>query len=71
MVSLIDVVGPGLPGDHTPAEAGHGNDRHHVDQVHGGETGEDDKPEPEGHVDLLVDDVEAENAEGILLVDSS
>ena len=71
MVSLINVVGPGLPGHHTPAEAGHCNDRHHIDQVHGGETGEDDKPEPEGHVDLLVDDVETKDAEGVLLVHGS
>ena len=70
MVSLVDVVRPGLPGDHAPAQAGHGDDRHHVDQVDGRQAGEDDQPEPEGHIDLLVDDVEAEDAEGVLLVDS-
>ena len=71
MVSLVDVVGPCLPGHHAPAQSGHGHDGHHVDQVHGRQTGEDDQPEPEGHVDLLVDDVETKNAEGVLLVHSS
>ena len=71
MVSLVDVVRPGFPGDHAPAQARHGYDGHHVDQVHGGQAGEDDQPEPEGDVDLLVDDVKAKNTEGILLVHSS
>ena len=71
MVSLVDVVSPCFPGDHAPPQARDGHDGHHVDQVHGRQTGEDDQPEPEGHIDLLVDDVEAKNAEGILLVHGS
>ena len=71
MVSLVDVVWTGFPGHHAPAQAGHGHDGHHVDQVDGRQAGEDDQPEPERHVDLLVYDVKPKNAEGILLVDSS
>ena len=69
MVSLVDVVRPGLPGDHASAQAGHGDDRHHVDQVDGRQAGEDDQPEPEGHVDLLIDDVEAENVNASTPID--
>ena len=72
MVSVVFVFSvPAFPGHHTVAQGGHGQDCHHVDQVDGREAGEDDQPEPEGHVDLFVDDVKAKNAEGILLVDSS
>ena len=34
-------------------------------QVDAGDDGEDDKPEPEEDVDLLVEDVHAEDAEGV------
>ena len=71
MVGLVDVVRPGLPGDHAPAQAGHGDDGDDVDQVDGGHTGEDDQPEPQGDVDLLVDDVQTKDAEGVLLVHRS
>ena len=71
MVGLVDVVCPCLPGDHAPAQAGHGDDGDDVDQVDGGHTGEDDQPEPEGDVDLLVDDIQTKDAEGVLLVHSS
>ena len=71
MVGLVDVVRPGLSGDHAPAQAGHGDDGDDVDQVNGGHAGKDDQPEPEGDVDLLVDDVQTEDAKGVLLVHRS
>ena len=37
-----------------------------VEQVHHGETGQDHKPEPEEHVDLLVQDVDRENTLNIM-----
>jgi hypothetical protein len=37
-----------------------------VKQVHHGEAGEDHEPEPEEHVDLLVQDVDRENALDIM-----
>ena len=39
------------------------------DEVHAGDGGEDEEPEPEEDVDLLVDDVHAENAEGVVVLD--
>ena len=41
------------------------------DHLDGGHCGEEDKPEPEHDVDLLVDDVEREDAESVNLLDSS
>ena len=38
-------------------------DAHHVE---GGHDGQDDEPEPEHDVDLLVDDVEGEDAHGVV-----
>ena len=39
------------------------------DEVDGGDDGEDDEPEPEDDVDLLVEDVHAEDAERVELLD--
>ena len=41
------------------------------DEVAGGDDGEGDEPEPEEDVDLLVEDVHAEDAEGVEPLDGS
>ena len=49
------------------AEELHGPD----DEVDGGDGGEDDEPEPEHDVDLLVEDVHAEHAERVEPLDGA
>jgi hypothetical protein len=39
------------------------------DHVEGGHDGQDDEPEPEHDVDLLVDDVEGQHAHGVVPLD--
>ena len=60
-----------LPGDEVPPEAGHAHDGHDVDGVEGGQDGQQDEPEPERDVDLLIDDVQTKHAEGVVLLDGS
>ena len=43
-----------------------GDDGHPVEDGHGGDHGENDEPEPEKDEDLLVDDVEGEDAEAVV-----
>ena len=62
---------PGLLDDEVPPEAGHADESHHVDGVEGRDEGEDDEPEPERDVDLLVDDVQTEHAQRVQLLDGS
>ena len=40
-----------------------------VEQVHHGEAGQDHEPEPEEHIDLLVQDVDRENTLYIMPLD--
>ena len=54
-----------LPGG--GAEELHGPD----DEVDGGDDGEDDEPEPEHDVDLLVEDVHAQHAERVEPLDGA
>ena len=49
------------------AEELHGPD----DEVDGGDDGQDDEPEPEDDVDLLVEDVHAEHAERVEPLDGA
>ena len=56
---MVPVALLGFPDDEVPPEAGHADESHHVDGVEGRDEGEDDEPEPERDVDLLVDDVQA------------
>lgn len=47
------------------------DDGHSVDQDDSGNNGNQNKPEPEEDVNLLIDDVEGKNTEGIMLLDIS
>ena len=61
----------GVPLDHDPP---HARDRDHgqdVDQVDRRQHGQDDEPEPQEHEDLLVDDVQGEDAHGIVDLDGA
>ena len=60
-----------LPRDQVPPEAGHGDDGHDVDGVEGGQDGQEDEPEPESDVDLLIDDVQTKHTQSIVLLDGS
>ena len=71
MVGPVLLVLGGLPGDHVPAETGQGNDGDHVDEVERGQHDQGDQPEPQSDVDLLVDDVQAEDADGVFLHNGS
>ena len=42
-----------------------------MDYLDGGDDGEDDEPEPEEDVDLLVNDVQGKNTKTIKLLDST
>ena len=52
---------PDAPGEH---------DDHGPDDVDGGEDGEEHEPDPQEDVDLLVDDVDGEDAEAVEHLDS-
>lgn len=52
-------------------ELGHDNDSRTVDQVETAEHGYEQKPEPQEHVDLLVDDVQWQHAEPVQLLDGT
>ena len=71
VVGLVLVGAAGLPRDEAPPQARHGDQGHDVDCVARGQDGQDDEPEPERDVDLLVDDVQAENTEGVELHDGA
>jgi len=71
VVGSVSVGLVGLPGDQVPPEPGHADDGHDVDGVEGGQDGQQDEPEPERDVDLLIDDVQTKHAEGVVLLDSS
>ena len=66
---MVFVVPDGLLLDEVPPEAGHADDGHQVDGVEGGDEGEEDEPEPESDVDLLVDDVQPEDTQSVQLDD--
>jgi hypothetical protein len=59
------------PCDERDPEFGHAQNNESVDEGKAGDNGDDDQPEPDEDVDLLVDDVEREHAEAILLLDSA
>ena len=59
------------PGDENDPELGHGEDDDPVDECQPWDDGDDDQPEPDEDVDLLVDDVQRENAEAVFLFDGS
>ena len=60
-------AGAGLEEDLPEAAGEHGDEP--VDDLDPGHHGHDDEPEPEEDVDLLVDDVEREDAEAVELLD--
>ena len=60
-----------VPLQHGLPHAWHGDDCQNVEHVKDGDDDKDDEPEPKGDVDLLVDDVQTEDAEGVLLVHRS
>lgn len=65
----VDVVAPHEPephSHHVDAHARREDDDDAVDERDEREEAQDDKPEPEEHVDLLVDHVQRENAERIV-----
>lgn len=51
------------------ADVGEENGGHRVHHRPGTHHGQEDEPEPEEYVDLLVEDVEGEDAEGVYLLD--
>ena len=53
---------PGL--DHGRPNAGPEEDPQAVEEEHAGDGGEEDEPEPEEDVDLLVDHIQRENTQG-------
>ena len=67
LVSLVE--SPGHDGVHS--ERGDEHHHHPVEDSSGGEESHEHEPEPEEDVDLLVDDVEGEDAETIVFVDGS
>ena len=71
MPGLFPVALRGLLDDEIPPEAGHADESHHINGVKGRDEGEDDEPEPDSDVDLLVDDVETEHTQGVHLLDGS
>ena len=52
--------------NHGSSDAGSKEDSDAVDEEDAGDGGDDDEPEPEEDVDLLVDDVEGQNAETVM-----
>ena len=52
-------------------ETGDGDDDQSGEDLDGGDDGHDDEPEPQEHVDLLIDDVERKHAETIKLLNCS
>ena len=62
-------AGPGL--DHGRPDAGPEEDPEAVEEEHTGDGGEEDEPEPEENVDLLVNDVERENTQTVMTLHSS
>ena len=59
------------PGDEGDPEFRHAENNGSVDEGKSGDDGDDDQPEPDEDVDLLVDDVERENAEAVFLLDGA
>ncbi len=52
----------------TGTKAGHEDDHSTEDDNDGSEDGEDDEPKPEEDVGLLVDNIEREDADGVVLL---
>ena len=65
VISMVLGILPCLPNHQVSSEPWKGDYGNHVDCVQGCEDGEDDEPEPQGDVDLLVDDVESEHTQSI------
>ena len=59
MIGMVLGILPCLPDHQVSPESWEGDYGNHVDGVQGGQDGQDDEPEPQGDVDLLVDDVES------------
>ena len=68
-VAVHLVQGPGL--DDGGPEPGGEQQHHAVQDRHGGEESHRQEPEPEEHVDLLVDDVEGEHAQAVVAGDGA
>ena len=56
----------GVPLYHDSSHARDRDDGEHIDQVETGQDREDDEPEPEGDKDLLVDDVQGQDAHRVV-----
>ena len=65
-ITVIKIIYP--PGDENDPELGHGEDDEPVDEGQSWYDGDDDQPEPDEDVDLLVDDVQGKNAEAVFLL---
>ena len=59
------------PGNQGNPELGHAEDNEPVEEGQAGDDGDDDQPEPDEDVDLLVDDVEGQDAEAVFLLDGT
>ena len=63
----VEAVSESRPGPECPVpQMGEEDDGHAVDTNESGDDGHDDEPKPEEDVNLLVDDVEGQDAEGIM-----
>ena len=67
LVNLVESPGH----DDTDPEAGDHEDNQSVENRDGREDGDSNKPEPEEHVDFLIDDVEGKNTKTIMGGDCS
>ena len=77
MTYLVSVVRPLPPqkdqssSQQNLPETGDGDDDQSGEDLDGGDDGHDDEPEPQEHVDLLIDDVERKHAETVKLLNGS
>ena len=58
-----------IPLDHVSPHWRNGDDSQDVEQIERGQDSQDDEPEPQEDVDLLVDDVEGQDAHGVVTLD--
>lgn len=67
-ITYLDIM-LSIPLHHDSPHAGHSNHRQDVKQVQAGGHGQDDEPEPKSNVNLLVDDIQGQNAHDVMTLD--
>ena len=68
---LVCVILICLPDHHIVPEPRYRHYSHSVDEVDRAEGCQGDEPEPQSHVDLLIDNVESQDTESVLLLNGS